>query len=220
MISYVAGNKLYGNVTDLALPWPAGIQAGDFALVQWSLAANAARTLDASLTSVDVTADGAAVSVLASKVCTGSESGNITLSANAVFTKMVGEVVIYRGTTGINRQTVATNTGLASLSLAAPSVTPTVDNCSVVATWTDRASTGNTAITVPSGYTKRLEQGGTGGGSVFGAIADDGLSVHNLANVAISPGTWTGTVASAEVVTRSIALAPIEVIRIGWGITL
>src|SRR5690606_3017383 len=144
------------------------------------------------------------------RVCTGAESGNVTLTHSAI-NKQTAILRIWRGvhqTTPVSDFAVR-DEDTAGTSHACPQVTTGVADEAIVTVIQERVSNSSTNYTAPSGYTK-LDQPAPvgGGGSTSAALADDGLSVSRPGGTNVTPGPWTNGVSTANVLTWTLALRP------------
>lgn len=179
--------------------------AGDFAVLIWTMQTGLTSNLDPAFTLVDQT-DATVRSILAVRQCDGTEFGaDINLSASSN-NRMSAVVAVYRGVSGIDASTTFDETATTT-SHASPSVTPTVAGCKVVVGISERVNSGTTSATAPAGYTREAQFGTGGNGGCYTGLADD-LSSTFASGVPTTPGAWTTTTATPNVLTRSITLAP------------
>lgn len=226
MVSFVGGDFGGGNIADIAsatdpVTWPTGgnaPQSGDIAVIAWAMQ----NTVTPTTTGWTVPTNGSADSTSGAlrmrvmwRVCTGSESGTITLTnSGSVINRQCAVLAIWRGvdnTTPIDQiQFLAETT--AGTTHACPSVTLGVANAAVVAVVGERVSSGTNAWTPPSGYTEREDSDGvaTGSGGTSCAIADDGLATSRSSGTVVTPGAWTSgnSISTANVVTFTLSLKP------------
>lgn len=214
-ISYVSGATAGSNTTTLNVAWPAGGSApasGDIALLFWSSSSGntvtdpAGWTLEGSQNS----AQGSLRFRVLSKVCAGTETGNIGLVMNGT-NRQSAVLVIYRGVAAasyVNAITFRQEGASAVTSHAHPAVTPTSASCSIISAFGERQSTGSTAVTEPSGYTERGDtlSLANGSGGTITEVADDGLATSHSSGSPVTPGNTVANVASSGVVAASIAL--------------
>ena len=196
--------------------WPAGVAAGDVFLLWWTMQNTSTPDLSpGGATQVALVAgDSGSMQVgFYIKVCTGSESGTITLTGTAP-NRQSAEWLVIRGghaTSPLDDWDVR-DEGSAVSSHACPSVTLGFADCGIVTAISERATTGTTGWTPPSGYTERADSTtlATGTGGTVGAIADDGLATSRSAGATVTPPNWTSTntFASANVLVWTVSLRP------------
>lgn len=205
MGSFVGGDANGGNVTTLTgVTWPA-VQANDFAVLAWTASTSVTFTTPSGWTLVNQVDDDTCRTNLFTKVCTGSESGDVSLVVSGT-TRQSAVLAVYRGYTGIDVHASATEAGTAT-SHDCPAVTTTVSNAPVIVVVAERLSTGTTTATPPSSYSVRNEFGTSGAGGTYTGLADDGLAVSRGPG-SVDPASWSGMASAAAVVTRTIALVP------------
>lgn len=209
MGTFVGGDFEGGNFTNLnsSITWPA-TEAGDLAIFLWTHSATATEvTQPAGFTLFDTDTDGSCVNVVYTKVCTGSESGNVAVGLSGA-SRQVGVLFVVRGYTGID---VAAHTARAASSTTQnpPSVTPSVADGAAVTIAAERLTTGTTTATPPTGFdSNKVEFGTSGSGGVYCGIAWDGGSVSRSAGVAVDPGNWTGFTSGSDGIARTLILTP------------
>src|SRR5690606_28457090 len=191
------------NIDTLTLSWStagggSAPQAGDFALLAWNGQTGLTWTPPGGFTLIDaeVASTGSHEGRLYMRVCTGAESGNVTLTHSAI-NKQTAILRIWRGvhqTTPVSDFAVR-DEDTAGTSHACPQVTTGVADEAIVTVIQERVSNSSTNYTAPSGYTK-LDQPAPvgGGGSTSAALADDGLSVSRPGGTNVTPGPWTNGV--------------------------
>lgn len=219
MTSYVNSSTDGGNLTSLAPTWPT-VQAGDVALLWWLMQNSSTPTLPSGFTlpsSALVDGDSGSMRMgLYWKALDGSETGTLALTGTAANRQCAG-MAIYRGahlTAPLSDWQVLDEAASVS-SHACPAVTPQHAGCAIVTAVGERATTGTTNWTAPSpGYTERADTTtlATGSGGTILAIADDGLATNRTVGVGVTPPNWVsaGTFASANVLTWSVALRPLD----------
>lgn len=219
MTSFVDSATDGGNLTSLAPTWPT-IQAGDVALLWWLMQNTSSPTTPSGFTlpaSGLVDGDSGSMRMgLYWKALDGSESGTLSLTGTATNRQCAG-MVIYRGAhlTAPLSDWQVRDEGSTVSSHPCPTVTPAHAGCAIVTAVGERATTGTSGWTAPSpGYTERADTDGlaTGTGGTILAIADDGLATTRTAGVGVAPPNWTSTntFSSANVLTWSIALRPLD----------
>ncbi|WP_141579652.1 hypothetical protein [Actinomadura sp. WMMA1423] len=196
--------------------WPAGVAAGDVFLLWWTMQNTSTPDTSpggATQVSLQVGDSGSMQVGFYVKVCTGAESGTITLNGSAA-NRQSAEWVVIRGahtTSPIDTWQVRDEASAVS-SHACPGVTLGYANCGIVTAISERASSGTTGWTPPSGYTERADSTtlATGTGGTVGAIADDGLATTRSAGATVTPPNWTSTnaFASANVLVWTVSLRP------------
>jgi hypothetical protein len=229
-ITYVGGNTSGGNsTTDLATQpnpptWPANIQAGDLALLFWVYQSTQTATDPSGFNFLanQTSGTGSCASRFYSKVCTGSESGTFSL-VNGVANRQAACLAIYRGTHKSAPIVSGDWTSAAEGASTNPHTSPTevlnAADSAVVTMVGERLTTGSTSYS-HSAYTKRLDTDSlsTGTGGVICALADDGLATDRASGASVSPGSWTGSVATLQVVMWTATIRPRE--YEGWGVDL
>lgn len=216
MASLVATGTAGGNAATLNLAWSSlsAIPAsGDVALLIWSQSSGNTVTTDPTgwtpAAAAIVSAQGSLRTRVYSRVCTGSESGNISGVMNGT-NRQTFSVVVYRGvdnTSPVNAITFRNEGSTAVTSHACPAVTPAAAGCFIVSMVGERLSTGSTGYST-SGYTKRVDSDSLalGSGGTITAIADDGLATSNSSGTPVTPPDLVGTVAASGVTTWSLAI--------------
>lgn len=209
-------------VTGLA--FPALVEPGDWALLWWIYLNTATIVTDASGFSLEssVDASGSSRNRFYSRKCDGTEGGaSIPLEVSALNRQCAG-LVVYRGFHEIDAVDNFASLDEASTVSSHPtaSVTPNNPDCAIITAVMERASTGTSSWTIAAPYADRVDAAVVGSGGTSLGIADDGLNVLRSPNVAVTPPNWVSgnAFASANVVTWSVALHPIE-FR-GWGVPL
>ncbi|MEV4000991.1 hypothetical protein [Actinomadura sp. NPDC049753] len=196
--------------------WPAGVAAGDVFLLWWTMQNTSTPDVSpvgAAQVSLQVGDSGSMQVGFYTKILTGSESGTITLTGTAA-NRQSAEWVVIRGahaTSPIDTWSVRDEASAVS-SHACPAVTLGFADCGIVTAISERATTGTTGWTPPSGYTERADSTtlATGTGGTVGAIADDGLATSRAAGATVTPPNWTSTntFASANVLVWTVSLRP------------
>jgi hypothetical protein len=213
VVSFVGSDVGGGNVADITdLIWPA-VQSGDVALLFWIMI-NTATPVNPTGFTLNQTIDsttGAGRMRFQHRVCDGSESGALTLSAGAI-NRQSACLVVYRGchaTSPIDTWAVRDET-VTGTTHANPQVTTGFGDCAVVAAIGERSGTGTNAWTAPSGYTKRADSAAlaVGAGGTICASADDGLAISRAAGTAVTPPVWTSgnAFSTNQVLTWTVSL--------------
>lgn len=186
-----------GSTSTASVTWPT-VASGDLALLFWVLISTANPTDPADFTvqgSVN-TPNGTGELRCVYKVCTGSESGTITVSDDAgTQDKVTASLAVYRGvstTSPINAfQTLPGNT--LGTSLPCPAATSTAAGVMAVTVLGSRVTTGPTSLTSASPFTSRTfapSPAFTGGGSSAVGLADN-LTPYGASGTVITPPNWT-----------------------------
>lgn len=208
MGTYVAGDATSQTASASTLPgltWPAHT-ASDLAVLGWAQVNTAAPSLDGTFTSQANVVDTNVRGIIASRVTTGSESGDVSLSSDTA-NRQAAAMALYRGYSGVAQVTNQPETnGTAQTVHSSPAITPGTTGAAVILVYLDRVSSGTTTITPPAGYTKRHEFGTSGSGGVFICLADK--LTGTTAGVQETPGTWTASVASTSAIVFAVELTP------------
>lgn len=212
MVTYVGGGATStDNVASKTLPFPAGVLAGDIAVVFWGRLNTGTVATDPTsvgFASAKVTTKGSLTRSVYTKVCTGSESLSLVTVAVAANERHTATLVVYRDATlGTIQELSETAT---DLSHDCPPVTTTKANEPVLIAVSERISSGTASYTVPSGWTKRQEHASVGSGGTTTAVADDLPSTPTrAAGTVVTPGPWVGSgTATPNVVTTAVSLIP------------
>lgn len=217
MTSYVNSAIDGGNLLSLAPAWPT-VQAGDVALLWWLMQNTSTPTASGFTLPAGGLQDGTSGSMrmgLYWRALDGSESGTAALTGTATNRQCAG-MAIYRGAhpTAPLSDFAFLNEASAVSSHACPAVTPQHAGCAIVTAVGERASTGTSGWTAPTGYTERADTDGlaSGTGGTVLAIADDGLATSRTVGVGVTPPNWvsTNSFATANVLTWSVALRPLD----------
>ncbi|SEG45033.1 hypothetical protein SAMN04489712_105283 [Thermomonospora echinospora] len=212
-VAFVAATANAVNSTTLPLTWPA-VSSGHVALLGWSGLSTAVWTPPAGWTLLDaVTADsGNHASRVYWRPCDGSESGTITLTHDTL-NKQSAVLIVWSGVdtaTPIDAYAVR-DENTAGTSHASPSASATMAGVVAVAMVSERVTDSTPSYTAPAGYTIRAQPTPIGlGGSVSLAMAD--LLTGTGGATTVTPGAWTGTVSTANVLTWTILLRPLVVV--------
>lgn len=217
-IASVGADSAGGNVATLTgLTWPA-VQANDVA-VMWWLGINSVTWTDPGNFTLINSTDGdtgASRMRLYYRVCTGAETGDVSLVHSAA-DRQCAVMAIYRGcdpVTPINLTTgwAVRDESASGTTHACPQVTTDVADCVVLTAIGERASSGTTGWTAPPGYTERADSDGlaTGTGGTSCALADDGLATSRPAGTNVTPPVWTSTngFATANILTWTVSIRP------------
>jgi hypothetical protein len=226
--TFVSADSGGGNVADIAtapdpVTWPSGgsaPQPNDIALIAWIMQ-NTVTPVTTGWTvptggSNDLSS-GAGRTRIMWKVCTGSESGTISLTnTGPTANRQSAGLVILRGydTTNPIDQIQFRAETVAGTTHANPSVTLGVADAGVVTVVAERSTTGTSGWTPPSSpfNNERADSDGaaTGSGGTIVAVADDGLATSRSSGTVVTPGVWTSTngFSTANVGTYTISLKP------------
>lgn len=217
MGTFVGASGNGGNVTALTtanstpITWPAGVQAGDIALLAWSFGDSTVTATDPTsqtFTLIAQVTDGNLKSRLLKRICDGSETGTISGWSTSLQNRQTAVLYVVRGYSdlggSVSRQ--ETVTGTSHDCPAITSASGAADGDSIVVIGADRA--GSTTASPPAGFSERTgtEGAAVGTGGTITTIADDGLSTG--ATLPVDPAAFTGYVSSGTAVTWTIALRP------------
>lgn len=214
MTSYVGPGTDGGNLEDLSIALPS-VQAGDVAVLLWLMQNTSTPATPTGFTlpsSALVDGDSGSMRMgLYWKPLTAG--GSVTLDGS-VTNRQCAVLGVYRDahlTAPISAFAVR-DEGSTVSTHPCPLVTPLHDGCVILSGVGERASTGTTNWT--TSYTERADSTtlATGTGGTICAIADDGLATPHTAGVGVTPPNWVsaGAFASANVLTWSIALRPLD----------
>lgn len=224
-VTGVATGTAGGNLTTLTLAWSALTAtpaAGDLAYLVWTCGSAQTVTNDPSGWTLEGTrnsTNGSMRTRVYSRVCTGSESGSISVTASATNRQTLSVRVVRGVDTSTPVHKIAFLDETASIaSHACPPVTPTIDGCVIITMMGERSSTGSTSLSTPGGstYTVRVHSGAAaaGSGGTFSGIADD-LTTAHPAGVAVTPDTLVGSAAVIGVTTWTLAIPAAAVAATG-----
>lgn len=199
-----AASTATASVTSITVAWPAGIQAGDYAILNWALSSGQTSSSDGGLTLLNQADDSGLRSRVLTKVCTGTETGSITLTTTPGGARMCATLAIYRGYTGV-LVSASTTDATTSTSHTAPALTYS-GLATLISLTSERITSGSTTATAPTGWTKEVEFGTSGTGGTFCAIGDNAVATPIAQPGAW--GSWTHNVAAADSVVWSLALTP------------
>lgn len=211
-IEFVGESAHSANATQIQVPWPGGVQDKDLALLMWTGSSGVQWTPPAGWFPAgrQVGSTGTHESRWYWRVCSGDESGNITLTHSGI-NKQSAIVAVWRNThptspiDTFNVLDVTTSDG----SPPNPSVTTGRDGCVVVTVVSERLTDSTPSYTAPLGYVKRAEVTPVGGGgSTSLAVADDGLPTGRPKGTIVTPPNWTGGQLTNNVITWTISLRP------------
>lgn len=216
MGTVVGTDNAGGNNISLSLAWP-NTNAGDIAILFWSHSVTATRvTTPASAGFSNPLADRVDGSELLSyweKTCTGSETGSVTFGMGGA-TRQTANLLVIRGYSSRNAGASNADTG-SDANHTAPSVTPSVNGGSTVVASGERATSGSSSATAPSGYTIATQAAAVGSGGNYSQISYKGsggtLATDGVSGTPISPGTWVHNVAAANVSMFTLHFAPATV---------
>jgi hypothetical protein len=216
MGTFVGASANGGNVTALTtgnsfpVTWPAGIQAGDLAILAWSFGDSTVTVTSdpTGFTLVSQVNDGNLQSRILKRVCAGTESGALSGWLLSLANRQSAVLYVVRGFSDIggltSRQETVTGTSHDCPAITTASGAATGDSLIVIGA--DRA--GSTAASPPAGFAERTgtEAVAAGTGGTVTTIADDGLSTG--ATLPVDPAAFTGYASSGTAVTWTIALRP------------
>lgn len=212
-ITFIASDVDGGNAGTLTgLTWPT-VQAGDLALLVWTGVSTTTWTDPSGWTLVaeHTGGSGSLRSRLYYRVCTGSESGSITLT-HADINRQSAVLAVYRGahpTSPIDAWADRDEDAATDVH-ACPQVTTGHADCVIVTAVGERVTGGTTDYTPPTGYTERADTDAlaSGTGGTITALADDGLATSRPSGTSVTPPPWVGTVSTGNVVTWTISVRP------------
>lgn len=213
MASFVGSSTAGGNLATISPAWPAGIVSGDVAIVVWGYQSTFTATAPTGFTLLNTvnSNSGSLTSAVYYKVCTGSETGSLSITASGANRQSV-VLAVFRGidtsnpigTSAIFNETVAGTTH------AAPSITTVSVDPVVLTTYQERATTGTNDAVPGSGYTDRGDTLAlaTGSGGSIAAIAQENPLISRASGASVTPPSWTSGngFSTANVVTRTITL--------------
>lgn len=212
MVATFVGSDTDGaNSTTLTgLVWPT-VQAGDFALIVWSFQTTSVASAVTGFTLIDQF-DGSPLRMrVLGRVCTGSESGSITLTVD-VGNRMSACLVIWRGlhaTLPADAWSWRDET-VSQSSHPCPAVTPNYSGGVVLSAVGERVAPGTSNWT--TAYTERADTLtlAAGAGGTITAVADDGLAGTPTAGNPVTPSNWVSAdpISSVNVITFSMSLRP------------
>jgi hypothetical protein len=186
-----------------------GVQSGDIAILAWTFSTTGIATAPSGFTSVGSTDDGTCRSRVYKRVCTGSESGDVSL-VNDTAQRQSAVLYVVRGYTGVSGFKSLAETGT-STSHACPQITTAdgaVNGDAVIVVASERLTSGTVNATAPTGFvehtTSEFGTGGTGG--AYTGVADDGLVTAQT--FPLTPAAWTGFVSGDTAVTWTLSLTP------------
>lgn len=211
------GNVLNINLALDPLAWPT-VQAGDFALMWWTLQSTQTPTDPSGFDfeQSQTNSSGSTMSRFYSKICAGTESGNISLGASGI-NRMSAVLLVLRGahvTAPLDTFNVRNETS-AGTTHACPQVTTGYSDCVIVTAVCERATSGTNDWTAPSpGYTERSDSttDATGSGGTITAVADDGLTSGRASGTAVTPPVWTSanSFSTTNVITWTVSVRPLD----------
>ncbi|MGI5169877.1 hypothetical protein ACQEU3_46730 [Spirillospora sp. CA-253888] len=219
MVTSIGAAAGGANATSIDLTWPT-VQADDVAVLFWLMNNSTTASNPAGFT-LHESLDGDSGSMrmrFQSAILTGSETGTLTLTGDTS-NRMSAVMAVYRGahpTSPID--TWATrDEGVAGITHACPQVVTGFADCVIVTAAGERATSGTTGWTAPTGYTERADSdsAAVGTGGTICALADDGLATSRSAGTAVTPPAWASAsgFSSANVLTWTVSVRPLEVGR-------
>jgi hypothetical protein len=185
-----AATAATSSVQTLTLTLPAGLSAGDFAIVTYGYSPS---TLTPTVTTAGWTSygtvnyDGSLEVAFHTKVLDGSET-EFNITSTGAGQRMGISCVVFSGVAGIS--TFASSTSSPSTTKTAPSITHT-EPYVVAAGWIERDSTPSTALTAPSSLDGITSAFGTGSGAVSVAVGRE-VTTQDAAT-SFAPGDWVAT---------------------------
>lgn len=210
-VTFVGAEAAQNSAASISVPWPAGIQADDVAILSWNNSDGVSWTTPSGFTLLDSELSGGSQEGrIYYKVLDGNESGSLTLTHSGT-NKQTGILAVYRGVDPddpIDAYAVRVETS-DSTSHACPQVVTVAADAPAVVVIQERFTDSSTNYTAPSGYVKRAQPVPFGGGgSTSAAIADDGLSVSRPGGTTVTPPPWTDGEFTDNVLTWTITLTP------------
>ncbi|WP_433225623.1 hypothetical protein [Actinomadura formosensis] len=196
------------------LSWPAGVQAGDCALLFWTMVSTATPT-DPGGFALKQSYDGDSGSIRSRfyrKVCAGTESGALTLSTPGTANRQSAVLLVLRAahaTEPVDTWAIR-DENANTASHACPGVVTGFAGCVGVTAVAERASTGTSGWTTT--WTERADSttlaGGAGG--TITAVADDGLAAGRAQGSTITPPNWVSgnSFASDNVTVWTVSVRP------------
>ena len=178
------------SVQTLTLTLPAGLSAGDFAIVTYGYSPS---TLTPTVTTAGWTSygtvnyDGSLEVAFHTRVLDGSET-SFNITSTGAGQRMGISCVVFSGVDGIS--TFASSTSSPAATKTAPSVTHT-EPYVVAAGWVERDSTPSTALTGPASLDGITSAFGTGSGAVSVAVGRE-VTTQDAAT-SFAPGDWVAT---------------------------
>lgn len=215
-VSFVAGAQGGANATSFNLTWPS-VAAGDLAILFW-LMQNTGTPVNPTGFTLDQTVDGdtgASRMRFQHKVCDGTETGNLTLDA-VVSNRHCAVLAVYHGTHATSPIDTwqLRDESVSGTTHASPQVTTGFPDCVIVTAVGERATTGTSNWTAPSGYNERADSttASTGSGGTICATADDGLASGRASGSNVTPPVWTSATgfATANVLTWTVSVRPLD----------
>lgn len=211
-----------GNIQQLTpTSWPAGIRAGDTAILLWSQQNTFTYSNLGGFSSVDTQVNGSLQVKLCLRVCDGTETGAVSVSSSGV-NRQSCALAIYRGLDWANPVAAWTFAAESTARTAhpCPAVTTPDADCVIVSGVGERGTNGSTGWN--TSWTERGDSGmsGWGTGGTITAIADDGLATARPTGADVTPPSWTSSssFSTAIILTWSVALRRPS--ATGWGIPL
>jgi hypothetical protein len=206
-----------GSLATITPTWPSGLQAGDVALLFWSMSTTSTPTAGSPTgftqhTTLDGASGGSLRVYLYRKICAGTESGTLSCAVSTGATRQSACLVVYRGldtTTPIDAIAVDANHTGETTTHNNPQVTGATTGAAIACSIHERATSGDTNWTAPTGYTERADTLtlATGTGGTITAVAD--LFTAQTAGANVTPPVWTGTgFSTTNIVTYTLALRP------------
>lgn len=217
----VAGATL--NAEQVVVPWvhygtdpaePIAVLPGDVAVLAWNGSTGTTWTPPGGWTLAApevIGSTGSHRSRVYVRALTGDEDP-VELTADGI-NKMMGMIAVYRGIDpadiidAINHRDETTSGG----SHECPTIETVAAGAPVLTIIHERLSNSSENYTPPVDYVKRLQVAPVGGGgSVSGAIADDGLDVDRPGGTLVTPPPWTGGQTTNNVITWTLSLTPAQ----------
>lgn len=213
-MTFVGASSAGENIKILPIAWPAGVAAGDVAILCWSSSAAQTTTVPSGFVRAgSVTTSAGLRSEVYRRVCTGDEGGSLQLSSSGI-NRQSATLVVERGVSGAQPIDVfaSRSEAAAGTSHASPPVTTVRADVIVYRFYSERSTNGTNNAVPGSGYAERADSGasGWGSGGTITAAAQESPLVSRPAGATISPPAWTSGngFATANVVTWTVALRP------------
>jgi len=206
-------NEQTASGTDVQVTIPATVQAGDAMVAVWSAAGTSSTVTTPAgwnLEAGPVDKGTVIREYVFSRVAQAGDAGSTFVITKSVSdaTKRYISLVAYSGTHGTTPVQAITSAveSVAGTSHTGAAATATGTGCWLLQHASDRGSPASTDITPPAGQTERVEQVGTGSGTMTVEFSDSNGAVAAGSVGAVS---WTGTVSTANAITWTIVLQPL-----------
>lgn len=221
MVTAVGFAGATANAVEVLVPWehygtsdPIEIEPGDVGILAWNGSIGNTWTppdgWDLAAPEV-IGSTGSHRSRIYVRELTGDEADEpIVLTASEI-NKMMGMLIVLRDvdTSAIIDAINFRDEDTTGTSHANPSITTVADDAPVFVIIHERLTNSSTNYGAPPGYIKRLQPVPVGGGgSVSGAVADDGLAVSRPGGTLVTPPPWTGGESTNNVITWTFSVTP------------